>query len=121
MVMRSIRSVGGPTPGHPWCMDASIGATPVPFDLWQCVAFSYDGRAVRSYLNGRLDAREGRNPYIYPQGLFAGGADGSDFTVGAVHRSHQMGNWFAGDLGGLAVFSRALSDLEMERLGVLAG
>lgn len=111
-----VSAIGGPTPGHPWCMDASIGQTPVPFDQWQCAAFTYDGQFARSYLNGRLDPRRDRNPYPYPGGLFAAGADGADFTVGAVHRSGQMGNFFQGALGGLAVFSRALNAQEMETL-----
>jgi hypothetical protein len=111
-----VSSIGGPTPGHPWCMDASIGQTAVPFDQWQCAAFSYDGQFARSYLNGRLDTRPDRNPYPYPGGLFAAGDNGADFTVGAVHRSGEMGNFFQGLLGGLAVFSRALTAQEMESL-----
>ena len=100
-------------------MDASIGATPVPFDTWQCVGFTYDGQAAYSYRNGRLDARPGRNPYPYPHGLFDGGPHGADFTVGAVDRSGVMGNWFAGGLAGLAVFDRALTATEMHALCAL--
>ena len=59
---------------------------------------------------GRLDERPGRNPYPYPGGIFDGGPAGADFTVGAVHRGVEMGNFFAGLLGGLAVYQRALSD-----------
>ncbi len=111
-----VSSVGGPTPGYKYCMDASIGATPVPWDRWQFVAFTYDGEYARSFLNGKLDARGDRNPYRYPGGIFDGGADGSDFTVGGVSRSDEMGNWFAGVLGGLAIFDRALSPAEIEAL-----
>lgn len=111
-----VSNVGGPTPGYPYCMDASIGATPVPFDVWQCVGFTYDGEYARSYLNGVLDVREGRNPYHYPGGLYDGGPDGADFTVGQVHRSGEMGNHFIGDLGGLAIYDRALTDDEMSAL-----
>ncbi|MNL87858.1 hypothetical protein D3C87_2172410 [compost metagenome] len=60
--------------------------------------------------------RETYNPYAYPEGLYAGGAAGADFTVGAVYRSGAMGNFFAGHLGGLAVFNRALGDEELARL-----
>ena len=56
------------------------------------------------------------NPYEYPGGLLDGGENGSDFTVGAVHRSGEMGNWYVGLIGGLAVFNRALSDEEMAYL-----
>ena len=108
-----VSRIGGPTPGYKYCMDAAIGATAVPFDLWQCVGFTYDGSEAKSYLNGQLDARPDRNPYGYEGGLFDGGAHGADFTVAAVDRSGVMGNWFAGALGGLAVFDRALSLREM--------
>ena len=69
-----VSGTGGPTPGHRWCMDASIGATPVPVGAWSCVGFTYDGREARSYLHGALDARPGRNPYPYPGGLYDGDA-----------------------------------------------
>ncbi len=108
-----VSNLGGPTRGHKYCMDASIGQTPVPYDKWRCVGMTYDSYLVKSYLNGVLDKRPGHNPYPYPGGLFEGGEDGADFTVGAVHRSGEMGNWFTGLLGGLAVFSRALSGKEM--------
>lgn len=113
-----VSSVGGPTPGHRWCMDAAIGSTPIRDDGWRFVAFTYDSVEVRAYLDGQLDRREGRNPYDYPGGLFTAGPDGSDFTVGAVHRSGEMGNWFIGVIGGLAVFRRALSDAEIARIAV---
>jgi len=112
-----VSNVGGPTPGCKYCEDLSINVTPVPLGSWQCVGFSYDGIQARSYLNGVFEPRETWNPYHYPGGLFAGGKDGSDFTVGAVDRSGQMGNWFVGTLGGLAVYRRALADHEWEVLG----
>ncbi len=107
---------GGPTPGHPYSMDAAIGATPVPFDAWSLVGFTYDGEYARAYLNGKLDEREGRNPFHYRQGLFDGGDDGADFTVGAVSRSGEPGNFFHGVLGWTAVFDSALGDKEMEAI-----
>ncbi|WP_321475052.1 LamG domain-containing protein [uncultured Paludibaculum sp.] len=108
-----VSAVGGPTPGERWCMDASIGATPVRFGEWQHVAFTYDGAYARSYLNGALDARAGRNPYAYKGGLFDAGEAGADFTVGAVHRLGEVGNFFQGQLGGLAVYGRALTPVEI--------
>ena len=41
------------------------------------------------------------------------GNNGSDFTVGAVLLKAGMGNFFKGQIGGLAVFNRALTDEEM--------
>ena len=114
-----ISGVGGPTEGYPYCMDAAIGETRVPVQQWQCAGFTYNGTWCKAYLNGVLDAREGRNPDYYDKGLFDGGIDGSDFTVGAVDRSGEMGNWYYGLLGGLAVFNRALTSAEMEKIGEL--
>lgn len=53
---------------------------------WQCLAMSYDGKSSRVYVNGTLYTWEHCKPFPYPNGLFDGGADGADFTVGAVHR-----------------------------------
>ncbi|WP_309121090.1 LamG domain-containing protein [Paenibacillus sp.] len=111
-----VSSVGGPTPGYMYCMDASIGGTPVPFGEWRFVAFTYDGKAARSYLDGRLDERDTFNPYPYDGGIFDGGEDGADFTVGAVDRSGEPGNFYTGLLGGLAVFDRALSEADLRRM-----
>lgn len=74
---------------------------------------SYDGIQAMAWLDGRLDRREDLNPYLFAGGLHDGGEGGSDFTVGAVHRSGEMGNFFSGYLGGLAVFDRALSSAEI--------
>jgi hypothetical protein len=108
-----VSATGGSTPGYPWCMDAALGFGYIPYFEWQCVAFTYDGSCVRAWLNGGLDARVGFNPYAYPYGLFDGGGDGADFTVGGVHQGGQMGNWFVGRLGGLAVYDRALGQDEL--------
>jgi len=111
-----ISGVGGPTEGYKYCMDAAIGNTIVPYDLWQCIAFTYDGKEIRSFLNGVLDKRENTNPYPYDLGIFDGGEQKGDFTVGAVHRSNEMGNFFVGKICGLAVYNRALNEEEMAYL-----
>jgi concanavalin A-like lectin/glucanase superfamily protein len=111
-----ISGVGGPTPGEKWCIDVSIGNSAVEFNEWSFVAFSYDGKAMRSYFNGDFDTRPDRNPYAYEAGIFDSGANGSDFTVGGVHRSGEMGNYFVGQLGGLAVFDRALTADEIKSI-----
>lgn len=111
-----VSAVGGPTPGEKFCITYSTGATEIGFGKWHCVAMSYDGKASRVYVNGKLDAWEQRNPFPYPDGLFDGGEDGADFTVGAVHRGGEWGNFFGGDIGGVAVFKRALSDGELLKI-----
>jgi len=108
-----VSSHGAPTPGYRFCMDAAVGATAVDWDEWHVVAMSYDGCHAHAWLDGVLDRREGVNPYHMPGGLHDGGVDGSDFTVGGVDRLGEMGNWFTGDIGGLAVYRRALSTAEM--------
>ena len=114
-----VSSVGGPTPGYKYCMTSAIGSTPVTKDEWHCVAFTYDGQYAKVYLDGNLDERETYNPYLYDSGLFDGGEDGADFTVAAVHRSNEMGNFYAGAIGGLAVFKEALTAEELVKLSKL--
>jgi hypothetical protein len=114
-----VSSSGGPTPGYPWAMDAAIGAGYITYFDWHCVAFTYDGTLVKAWLDGRLETRVGFNPFAYPHGLYNAGTEGADFTVGAVHRGGEMGNWFVGRLGGLAVFDRALDPEEMAKLTAL--
>jgi hypothetical protein len=113
-----VSNIGGPTPGYKYCMDAAIGATPVPLDVWTCCAMTYANGVATAYLDGRFDERRERNPYAYPGGLFDGNPV-SDFTVGGVFRGGSMGNWFVGDLGGLAIYRRALTDDEMRLLAPL--
>lgn len=108
-----VSSLGGPTPGQKWCMDAAISSSRVPYFSWHCLAFRYDGREARTYLDGEFSERPGLNPYAYPGPVFQGDAD---FTVGAVHRHGEMGNWFVGRIGGLAVFGRALESSEIAGL-----
>lgn len=111
-----VSAIGGPTPGDEFCITYSSGATEIPFGQWQCLAMTYDGKASRVYVNGTLDALAHYNPFPYPDGLFDGGADGADFTVGAVHRGGSWGNFFGGQIGGLAIFKRALSEAELQSL-----
>ncbi|TLD69930.1 LamG domain-containing protein [Phragmitibacter flavus] len=108
-----VSAVGGPTPGEKFCITYSSGATEIGFEDWYCVAMTYDGKASRVYVNGKLDTWEQRNPFAYEDGLFDGGDDGADFTVGAVHRGGEWGNFFDGKMAGVAVFNRALSAEEL--------
>ncbi len=130
-----ISNVGKPTPPFPYSIDYSASNQKVKKDEWQCVAFTYDGKWIKSYLNGAFEAREpelinntkgfegyqdgitqSKNPYHYPDGI---GNNGSDFTVGAVLLKSGMGNFFKGQIGGLAVFNRALNDGELATLSKL--
>ncbi len=104
---------GGATPGYMYCMDGPVGATRVPRGEWSVVGMSYDGLAGYAWLNGTLDCRPGLNPYSLAGGLYEGGEGGSDFTVGAVDRSSEVGNFFAGKIAGIAVYNRALTPAEV--------
>jgi hypothetical protein len=114
-----LSNVGGPTPGYKYCIDGPVGQTPVPFDEWSVVAMTYDGSNGYAWLNGALDLRPSLNPYSLAGGLFDGGPNGSDFTVGAVDRSGEIGNFFCGAIAGLAVYRRALSPAEIYALAQL--
>lgn len=123
---------GKATPPFPYSIDYSASEQIVPTDRWQFIAFTYDGKYIRSYLNGNFvprapelidhttgfagypdGARHSKNPYYFPDGM---GNNGSDFTVGAVLLSKGMGNYFRGQIGGLAVFDRALTNEEIKAL-----
>ena len=130
-----ISKTGKATPPFPYSIDYSASKQLVPKEEWSCVAFTYDGKYIRSYLNGEFEAREPelirntkgfdgypdgltqvKNPYYFPFGI---GDNGSDFTVGSVQLARGMKNFFKGLIGGLAVYNRALTDNEMKRLAMI--
>lgn len=108
-----VSSTGGASPGSPWCLDAAIGSSPVTPDSWHGVGFTFDGRHAACFFDGDLDPRPGRNPWQANGPLAWSDAP---FTVGAVHRGGEMGNWFCGVLAGLAVFPNALTKSQMVEL-----
>lgn len=124
-----ISKTGKASPPFPYSIDYSASKQKVVKDEWCCVAFTYDGNYIKSYFNGKFEARmpelihhtkgfEGypdgltqiKNPYYFPDGI---GDNGSDFTVGAVQLKNGMGNNFMGLIGGLVVYRRALSENEI--------
>lgn len=108
-----ISNVGGPTEGGVCCITYASGRTPLPLEEWLMLAMTYDGTAIRLYVNGRLDAWDGANPFCFDGGIFDGGQDGAPFTVGANSVAGEMGNAFDGIMGGLAVFDTALSESDL--------
>ncbi len=123
---------GGPTPPFPYSIDYSASPQKLEKGKWYCVAFTYDGEWIRSFVNGGFISREpelidhtkgfpgypgglvqSKNPFYFPHGM---GNNGSDFTVIAVRLEEGMGNLFRGQIGGLAVFDRALDPTEIARL-----
>ena len=127
-----ISRTGKPTPPFPYSIDYSASRQTVPENEWCAVAFTYDGEYIRSYFNGEFEPREEelidhttgfegypeglrqvKNPYYFPDGI---GDNGSDFTVGAVFVNKRIGNFFKGEIGGLAVYDRALTAEEVEMI-----
>ncbi|PCJ60876.1 MAG: hypothetical protein COA79_07395 [Planctomycetota bacterium] len=108
-----LSNVGGPTPGYKYCIDGAMAKTEIACNEWVTIAMSYDGNSGYAWLNGVLDTRPGLNPYSMAGGLHDGGKSGSDFTVGAVDRSGKIGNFFCGQIAGLAVYERALTPAEL--------
>jgi hypothetical protein len=127
-----ISMTGKPTPPFPYSIDYSASKQYVPKDEWCCVAFTYDGQYIKSFLNGEFMPREpelientqgfegypqgliqSKNPYYFPFGMKN---NGSDFTIGAVRLKSGMGNYYKGLIGGIAVFNRALNDIDLKRL-----
>lgn len=127
-----ISKTGKPTPPFPYSIDYSASGQKVPVNDWFCAAFTYDGKNIKSYVNGEFQAREpelidhtiefngypqglvqSKNPYYYPDGM---GDNGSDFTVGSVMLKRGMGNFYKGQIGGLAIFDKSLSKDEIKKL-----
>lgn len=108
-----VSHLGGATAGRRYCEDVSAGTSSVPFHEWCMVGFTFDGHYARSYFNGTFEENGALNPFPYEGGLFDSSAD---FTIGAVNRSGEMGNWYRGLLGGLAICNRALNPEEMKAL-----
>ncbi|MDR7128265.1 hypothetical protein J2X69_000593 [Algoriphagus sp. 4150] len=123
---------GKATPPFPYSIDYSASKQLVVKNQWSCIAFTYDGEYIKSFVNGDFESREpellnhtkgfegypeglvqSKNPYHFPDGL---GDNGSDFTVGAVLLERGMGNFFKGQIGGLVVFDRALTEQEVKDL-----
>ncbi len=94
-----ISSEGGVTrradgSAFPWCADYAATAREIPTEAWCTLAFTYDGKFIRAYINGVLEelkldpvahkrtdryfTREGpgggdrgMNPYFHGRGIFA--------------------------------------------------
>lgn len=127
-----ISKTGHPTPPFPYSIDYSASKQKIPVNEWCCIAFTYNGKYIKSFLNGKFEAREPelidhtkgfeghpdgliqvKNPYYFPDGI---GNNGSDFTVGAVRLKTGMGNFYKGLIGGIAVFDRALTEKEIRAI-----
>jgi hypothetical protein len=113
-----ISDTGGPSDGSRYCTSASVSPGRVEMGEWHQVAFSFDGDLITSFIDGILEHSD-RNPFAFLGGVAGFGSEGADFTVGAVHRAGQMGNWLHADLGSLAVFDTALGSEDLRALSTV--
>lgn len=123
--MGYISPYGGATPEHPFAFDYATGGTYLNEGQWYMVAFTFDGEAIKVYVDGKLDENSNFNPFHYDGPIFDGGENGSDFTVAQrrvptwpTYPDGVPGNkvGFDGRLGGLAVYDRALTETEISNL-----
>lgn len=120
-VCMHISKTGGPSAGLPYSRDYSAnGVSEIDF-TWEWVAGTYDGAAIKSYLNGKFEPYTGytepgspngqgltydKNPYVFTEGLNSAPAE---FTVGACKLTSGYSNFAIGELALLAVFDTALT------------
>ena len=110
-----ISASGGKSPDQLAWISYSSSTASVPQNVWTFIAITYDGKEIKSYVNGILSAHDDTNPFPYEEGIFDGGCDGADFTVGANSVSGKMTNQFIGKISGLAVFGKALGEIDIQR------
>lgn len=53
-----ISKTGKPTPPFPYSIDYSASTQKVRGGEWSCVAFTYDGKNIKSFLNGKFEPRD---------------------------------------------------------------
>ncbi len=120
-----VSDVGGATPDRPFCFSYATGATKMEYDQWRMIAFTYDQKAIRVYVDGKLDENGNYNPFYWDKPIYDAGDKGGDFTVA----QRDVRTWpdypegapgnkvgFGGVLGGVAVFDRALTPEEIQNV-----
>lgn len=116
LVHGHISAIGGKTPGEVACITYASSKMPVPENKWQMVALTYDARNIKVYIDGKLSYDEKTNPFRYDKGIFNGGTDGADFTVGANSVGGKMTNQFIGLMDELSIFNVALTEKELTKI-----
>lgn len=135
-----ISSEGGVTrrsdgSAFPWCADYAATRREVPEEQWCSLAFTYDGKYIRAYINGVLDGRDldpvkdkrtdryftqegpggkdrGMNPYYHGRGIFRYDA--------ARHSSTKPGGGSDFTVGARYAVGRMLGEATIGRFGGLA-
>lgn len=127
-VCMHISKTGGASPNIPFSRDYSSNRTGVYNGRWEFIAGTYDGAAMRSYIDTRFEPYtsytepggpngEGltydKNPQLFPLGMNSAACE---FTVGACEVGGSMSNHFQGLIGGLGVVNRAMTHAEIAAL-----
>ncbi len=125
--MAYVSDVGGATPERPFSFSYATGDILLEKNRWYMIAHTYDGTTIKVYVNGVLDQNGNYNPFPFEKGILDAGEEGSDFTV-AQRGIPQWPNYpdgtpehksgFDGRMGGLAIYSRALTPNEIRSLFV---
>ncbi len=121
-----VSNVGGATPGKSYCFSYATGKTKVERGSWMMIAYTYDHEMIKVYVNGELDVNGDYNPFVWNEPIYDGGKEGADFTVAQQAlpkwpgypevEEPTHGNGFGGTLGGLAIYRKALSEEDIQRL-----
>ncbi len=135
-----ISSEGGVTrradgSAFPWCADYAVSAREVPTEKWCTLAFTYDGKFIRAYINGTMDelkldpvahkrsdryftqegpggADRGMNPYYHGRGIFRYDA--------AKHAATKPGGGSDFTVGARYAVGKMLGEATIGRFGALA-
>lgn len=116
LVHGHISATGGKSPGEVAWISYASSNNEVKTNEWAMIAMTYDGEKIKVYINGKLNFNEKTNPFLYTEGIFDGGQNGADFTVGANSVGGKMTNQFIGLIDGLAVYNIALSERELQNI-----
>lgn len=109
-----ISAVGGKTPGEVAWISYGSSKDSIPEKIWVWISMTYDGKEIKVYVNGKLEKDPLTNPFKYAEGIYDGGTDGADFTVGANSVANKMTNQFIGKMAFLAVFKKNLTSKEIQ-------
>ncbi|MBC8095007.1 MAG: immunoglobulin domain-containing protein, partial [Akkermansiaceae bacterium] len=97
--------------GYVWTNTAVATAQSLPVNQWSHVAATYDGAALRLYVNGALTANRS-----YSNGVFAGSANVGLGIVPAIAPNSSTYFPFSGMLDEVALYNRALSAAEIQSI-----
>ena len=137
-----VSRTGCSEPPCEWSISYALGSANIEYAVWQMVALTFDGHAIRSFVNGTLDYRAPHrvNPPSVPcndtwqnpapvttwsnrSAWGPGGAptyplNRTDFAVGGQKAAGglTLGHPWNGLIAGLAVYARALTAAELKAL-----